>query len=60
MGQKAEQLQIAKVEWEENGHRSPLLEEILHLLLRRPLTSPDDGARVLKEEARAIQEGGDA
>lgn len=60
MDQTAERLRIAEVSWEENGQRSPLLEEILRLLLRRPLTSPDDGAKVLREEARAIQEGGDA
>ena len=59
MGQKSKRLRVDEVKWEENGHRSPLLEEILRLLLRRPLTGPDDGAKVLAEEAGTIEEGGD-
>lgn len=60
MGQKSKPLSVDEVKWEQNGHRSPLLEEILRLLLRRPLTGSDDGAKVLAKEAGAREEGGDA
>ena len=60
MGQKIKPLRIVRVQWEENGHRSLLWEEILRLLLRRPLTSPDDVAKVLAEEAGTMKEGEDA
>ena len=60
MDQTGKQLTIAEVKWERDGHRSPLLEEILRLLLQRPLTNLGEPARVLAEEGSTVEEGGDA
>lgn len=44
------ELRIAEVKWEQNGRPSPVWEEVMRLLLQRPLTTPDDGVKVLAEE----------
>jgi len=49
MGQKSKPLRVINIEWEENGHRSPLWDRFMRLLFREPLTIPEDSPMMLGE-----------